>query len=350
MNGFERIQSVLNEHGLSADDHSAPMLARDVAGITEAEIAEFFGHGPLGPFLEDNGITEILVNGPKEIWIERNGRLERSIASFSGEEPLRRYVRRLLASQARKVDPRTPFADAVIEGGVRVHVAVPPVSRKGICLSLRKPARELWTLDRLASHGAASPAALAFLRQCMVDRLNIFVTGSTGSGKTSLLAALLAEAAPEERILALEDVAELRVGHPHFLVLEARPANQEGEGAIAITKLLRESLRMRPDRIVIGECRGPEALDLIMALNTGHHGSLGTIHANSPRDALHRLETLALLAAGNLRESAIKTMVASAIQVVVHLERGPLGRRIAGIVEVKGVEGGNYLLKELKSF
>ncbi|MGZ3662428.1 MAG: CpaF family protein, partial [Bdellovibrionota bacterium] len=180
----------------------------------------------------------------------------------------------------------------------------------------------------------------------VAEKKNIFVCGGTGSGKTSLLGALLAEVPPTQRILALEDVAELRVNHPHFLSLEARPPNQEGEGELPLARLLRESLRMRPDRLVIGECRGPEALDLLMALNTGHRGSLGTIHANSARDALHRLETLALLGAENLREGAVKTLVASSIHVVVHLEKGPQGRRLTGIAEVKGLEGGNYLLKE----
>jgi pilus assembly protein CpaF len=250
-------------------------------------------------------------------------------------------VRRLLAPLGRKVDPREPFADAVLEGGVRVHVAVPPVARRGICLSLRKPAREPWSLERLG----LGPAEAALLRRYVSERRNLFVCGGTGSGKTSLLGALLAEAPPTERIIALEDVAELRVRHPHFLSLEARAANQEGEGAIPLARLLREALRMRPDRLVIGECRGPEALDLLMALNTGHGGSLGTIHANSPRDALHRLETLALLAAGNLREGAVKSLVASAVHLVVHLEKNP--RRVGTIMEVRGVEGGAYLLRNL---
>jgi pilus assembly protein CpaF len=229
-----------------------------------------------------------------------------------------------------------------------VHVAAPPISRRGLCLSLRKPAREPWTLDRFVAGGAMSAAAAALLRGFVLEKRNIFVCGGTGSGKTSLLGGLLAEVPFHQRIIALEDVAELRVNHPHFLAMEARPANQEGEGALPLSRLLRESLRMRPDRLVIGECRGAEALELLMALNTGHGGSLGTIHANSPRDALHRLETLALLAAENLREGAVKSLVASSIHVVVHLEKGSAGRRLTGISEVKGVEGGTYLLREAK--
>lgn len=350
MSGLEKISAVLSAHGLTADDFAAQALARAEAGASDAELAEFFGHGPLGPYLADETVTEILVNGPGEIWVERAGELTRTSAAFTGEDSLRRYVRRLLAPHGRKVDPRSPFADAVIDEGVqfRVHVAVPPVSRRGICLSLRKPALEPWTLDRLLALGALTPATLALLRQLVLEKRNIFVCGGTGTGKTSLLGALLAEAAPNERILALEDVAELRVRHPHFLALEARPPNQEGEGALALGRLLREALRMRPDRLVIGECRGPEALELLMALNTGHRGSLGTIHANSPRDALHRLETLALLAAENLREGAVKSLVTSAVQTVVHLERGPAGRRVAAIAEVRGLEGGTYLLREAR--
>jgi pilus assembly protein CpaF len=348
VSNLERIQTLLSDRGISALDGGAIALARGETGASETELEEFFGHGPLRALIDDETVTEVLVNGPGEIWAERDGRLARAEGAFASEESLRRYVRRLLGPHGRKVDPRAPFADAVIEGGIRVHVAAPPISRRGLCLSLRKPAREPWTLDRFVAGGAMSAAAAGLLRGFVLEKRNIFVCGGTGSGKTSLLGALLGEAPAHQRILALEDVAELRVNHPHFLALEARPANQEGEGALPLSRLLRESLRMRPDRLVIGECRGAEALDLLMALNTGHGGSLGTIHANSPRDALHRLETLALLAAENLREGAVKSLVASSIHVVAHLERGPTGRRLTGISEVKGVEGGTYLLREAK--
>lgn len=345
---FEKIQALLSERGLSLWDSAALELARSETGASEPELEEFFGHGPLRALFEDPSITEILVNGLSEIWFEKEGCLAPWPHQFTSESSLRRYVRRLLGPHGRKVDPRSPFVDVVLENGIRVHVAVPPIARKGICLSIRKPAQTPWTLARLQQAGALQPAQAAMLREFVSAKKNIFVCGGTGSGKTSLLSALLAEVQESERILALEDIAEIRVNHPHFLSLEARPPNQEGEGAIALTQLLREALRMRPDRLVVGECRGVEALDLLMALNTGHRGSCGTIHANSPRDALHRLETLALLAAENLRESALKSLVASAIQVVVHLERASAGRRVSAIAEVRGVEGGNYLLKETK--
>lgn len=345
---LEAIPRLLSERGLSASDSSARELARLELGAGEEELEEFFGHGPLFALMNDESVTEILVNGPHEIWVERGSRLARWPGEFSGEESLRRYARRLLAPHGRKVDQRAPFADTVLEGGMRVHIAVPPVSRKGICLSIRKPPRRPWSLESLEAAGAMSHQGAGMLRAWVRERRNIFVCGGTGSGKTSFLSALLAEADREERILALEDVAELRVDHPHFLALEARPPNQEGEGELALPSLLRQALRMRPDRLVVGECRGPEALDLLMALNTGHRGSMGTIHANSPRDALHRLETLALLAAGNLREGALRSLIASCVQAVVFLERGPEGRRMAALCEVKGVDGGVYQLREMK--
>lgn len=301
---------------------------------------------PLRALLADEAVTEILVNGPAEVWFEKAGRLQRSEAGFSGEEALRFYVRKLLAPRGRKVDQAAPFADAVLDGGIRVHVAVPPVARAGICLCIRKPPRAPWTLARLEAEGAIGEAAAARLRGYVAARRNILVCGGTGSGKTSLLSALIGEAGPGERLIALEDAAELRATHPHFLALEARPANQEGEGAVPLTRLLREALRMRPDRIVVGECRGPEALDLLLALHTGHRGSMGTIHASSPRDALARLELLALLAAGNVGEASVRALIASCIHVVVHLERAGERRRVAAIAELKGTDGGIYLLKE----
>lgn len=344
---LERIPAWLAERGISPSDLVAPAIVRKELAASEAEIEEFFGHGPLGPLFADEAVTEILVNGPGEIWFEKAGGLERFPGGFAGEESLRRYARRLLAPRGRKVDHAAPFADATLEGGIRVHVAVAPASRAGTCLSIRKPPREAWTMRRLEEAGALTPEAAALLRGFVTARKNIFVCGGTGSGKTSLLSALLGEAAAGERIIALEDVAELRAAHPHFLSLESRPANGEGEGELPLRRLLRESLRMRPDRLVVGECRGPEALDLLLALHTGHRGSMGTIHANSPRDALARLELLALLAAENLSEAGLKPLVASCIHVVVHLAREEGRRRVASIAEVRGVDSGCYLLKEI---
>jgi pilus assembly protein CpaF len=343
--GTDAIQAILSQKGLSPFDAGSPSAAREL-GVSEQELEEFFGHGPLRALIDDETVTEILVNGPGTIWFERDGQLKRWDGVFSGEEALRRYVRRLLAPRGRKADPASPFADAVLDQGVRVHVAVPPISRAGICLSIRKPPCAPWTLARLEAEGSLSSGAASKLRELVASRRNIFVCGGTGSGKTSLLSALIGEACASERIIALEDAAELRSLHPHFLSLEARPPNQEGEGALPLSRLLREALRMRPDRLVIGECRGSEALDLLLALHTGHRGSMGTIHSSSARDALGRLELLALLAASNLSEHGVKSLIASCIQAVVHLERIGGRRRVSTIAELRGVDAGTYLLRE----
>lgn len=348
MGGAESIQNLLSERGLAVTDFSARTLVKSELSATDEEIEEFFGHGPLKELMGDESVSEILVNGANDIWFERGSQLLPWAGKFSGEESLRRYARRLLAPHGRKADQRTPFADAVLAGGIRVHVAVPPITRNGICISIRKPPPRPWTLARLEESGTLNKETAKLLAELVRERKNIFLCGGTGSGKTSLLSALLAEVPPSERILALEDVAEIRVEHPHFLALEARPPNQEGEGELPLPRLLREALRMRPDRLVVGECRGAEALHLLMALHSGHKGSMGTIHANSTRDALHRLEMLALLAAENMREAPLRSLIASCIQVVIHLEKGPRGRGISAISELKGVDGGIFLLKELK--
>jgi pilus assembly protein CpaF len=310
------------------------------------EEQSFLNEG-VAALLADPGITEVLVNGPGEIWAERNGSLERTSLSFPSDETLRRWVRGFLSERGRKVDHASPFADCSLPDGSRVHVVAPPVSRKGLCLSIRKFPEMPWSLAALQEQGAFNAECGAYLKKAVNDHRNVFLSGSTGSGKTSLLGALLAEVSPHERIVALEDIAEIRTHHPHFLAMEGRPANQEGEGRIELRRLLREALRMRPDRIVVGECRGPEALDLLLALNSGHHGSLGTIHANSPRDALQRLETLALLAGENLGTQALQNLILGGVNIVVQLGRVNGKRGVVSVAEVKGIDGGRFLLKEL---
>ncbi len=344
---MEHIQNFLLSRGLSAQEESARLRVVEELQASPEEVEEFFGHGPLLALMQDESVTEILVNGPAEIWCERGGKLERCAGAFANEESLRRYVRRLLAHRGRKVDLRAPFADSLLEDGSRVHVAVPPVAKKGICVSIRKFRAKVWTLAELETSGMMGAAAAAYLREAVAKKKNIFVSGSTGAGKTTLLGALLSEVSAHERIVALEDIAELRANHPHFLSLEARPPNQEGEGQIALAQILREALRMRPDRLVVGECRGVEALDLLLALNTGHAGSMGTIHANAPREALQRLETLALLAAENIRESTIQALLCASIEILVHLDRSEGQRKITAIAELKGMDGGKYLLRPI---
>lgn len=347
MSRITQFQDFMLERGLNGDDAKARGIIREEFTASESELSEFFGHGPLEELFANQDITEILVNGPAQIWAEKSGRLELQQNKFSCEDALKRYVRKILAAKGRKVDQRAPFVDCVMEDGSRVHVAIPPSSKNGICLSIRKFRKEGWKLVDLLGSQMFSVECFEYLQKSILAKKNIFVCGGTGSGKTSLLGALIGEVSPFERIIALEDISEIKTNHPHFISLEARPENLEGEGEVTIKKLLKESLRMRPDRIVVGECRGVEALDLSLALNTGHRGSMATIHANSPRDALCRLETLALLAAENLSERAVKQMIGASVDIVIHLERAK-GRKISSIAEIKGVDQGNYLLKEVK--
>lgn len=341
-------QNFVLEKGLLGGDEAAKNLLKNELAASDAEISEFFGHGPLESLLADDEITEILVNGPDEIWIEKAGALKKVLLKFSGEESLRRYVRRILSARGKKIDQRTPFADCILEDGSRIHVAIPPTISQGICVSVRKFRKSGWTLDQLSTLGMFNESTLNYLKTNVAGQKNIFLCGGTGSGKTSLLGAMISEASPLQRVIALEDISEIKTNHPHFLSLEARVPNLEGEGEISVRRLLRESLRMRPDRLVVGECRGSEALDMILALNTGHRGSMATIHANSPREALHRLETLALLASENISDHAIKNLIGSSVDIIVHIEKMNGSRKISAISEMKGVDGKNYLLKEVK--
>lgn len=345
---LEKVQNFLLEKNLLITDPLAAEIAQKEFMLSEADVHEFFAHGPLTKFLNDNFVTEILVNGHEEIWIENQNGLVKTEAKFSSEESLKRYVRRILGPQGKKVDHLAPFADALLEGRHRLHVLLPPISKKGICLSIRKPSPNIWTLNKLLSSGALTQNCLEYLLQAIQDKKNIFLSGGTGVGKTSLLSALVDSVSIQERIIAMEDVAEIRVEHPHFLSLESRVSNQDGEGEISLRRLLRESLRMRPDRIVMGECRGSEALDLLLTLNSGHKGSMGTIHANSPREALQRLETLALLGAENLKQESVRALIAGSVDIVIQLERRNGVRKISAISEVKGIDGSNYMLRDLR--
>jgi pilus assembly protein CpaF len=299
------------------------------------------GLGPLEPLLSDPSVDEVMVNGPGEVYVERRGRIERTGVSFGGEAELMHAIERILAPLGRRVDDASPLCDARLPDGSRVNVVIPPLALDGPCLTVRRFRHEGYSLRELAELGTLPGAVAELLALCVAARAAVLVSGGTGSGKTTTLGALSGAIPGEERIVTIEDAAELRLRQRHVIRLESRPANVEGRGEVTIRQLVVNALRMRPDRIVVGEVRGPEALDMLQALNTGHDGSLTTVHANSPGDALRRIETLALMAGVGLPHAAIRDQVASALDVVVHQARLPDGLRIVeSVSEVLRVAGG----------
>jgi pilus assembly protein CpaF len=293
------------------------------------------GLGPLEPLLADPAVDEVMVNGPSSVWVERHGRLERTDVAFAGDLDLLHAIERILAPLGRRVDEASPLCDARLADGSRVNVVIPPLALSGPCLTIRRFRRQGFSLDDLVAGGTLPPLLADFLAHCVRARVSILVSGGTGSGKTTTLGALSGALPEGERIVTIEDAAELRLRQPHVVRLEARPPNLEGRGEVTIRQLVRNALRMRPDRIVVGEVRGSEALDMLLALNTGHDGSLTTVHANSPPDALRRVETLALMAGVGLPHSAVREQLAGALQLVVHQARGADGRRrIESVAEV----------------
>jgi pilus assembly protein CpaF len=337
------------EAGGSLEDEVRLLVAREAAALPEAErtrlvervIVLATGLGPLEPLLADPSVDEVMVNGPDAVYVERRGRLERAGVRFAGEGELMHAIERVLAPLGRRVDEASPLCDARMADGSRVNVVIPPLSLSGPCLTVRRFRREGFSLRELVANGTM-PAALAeLLAVSVAARASILVSGGTGSGKTTTLNALSGAIPGEERIVTIEDAAELRLRQRHVVRLEARPANLEGRGEVTIRQLVRNALRMRPDRIVVGEVRGPEALDMLQALNTGHDGSLTTVHANSPEDALRRVETLALMAGVGLPHQAVREQVASALDLIVHQARLPDGlRAVASVTEVVRAAGG----------
>jgi pilus assembly protein CpaF len=324
-------------------DAEAPALTdaeRDALAARVVRLAT--GLGPLEPLLADPAVDEVMVNGPREVWVERGGRLAPvDVVSFGGEAELMHSIERILAPLGRRVDEASPLCDARLPDGSRVNVVIPPLSLSGPCLTIRKFRRHGFSLADLVAGGTLPQPLADMLASCVRARASVLVSGGTGSGKTTTLGALSAAIPDGERIVTIEDAAELRLRQRHVVRLESRPANLEGRGEVTIRALVRNALRMRPDRIVVGEVRGPEALDMLMALNTGHEGSLTTVHANSPEDALRRVETLALMAGVGLPHDAVREQVASALQLVVHQARLPSGeRRIEAVAEVVRVAGG----------
>jgi pilus assembly protein CpaF len=329
-----------------------PGISREDRERLVGELADdILGHGPLERLLADDTISEIMVNGPRDVWIEREGLLHRTTAHFTDESHLRRIINKMVAEVGRRIDEAQPMVDARLPDGSRINAIIPPLSLSGALLTIRKFGSERLDLDALIRVGTLSPETTELLRRCVEARLNILISGGTGTGKTTLLNALSSGIPDSERIVTIEDAAELRLAQRHVLRLECRPQNIEGEGEVTIRDLVRNSLRMRPDRIVVGEVRGAEALDMLQALNTGHDGSLSTVHANSPRDALARLETMVLMAGYDLPLRAIRQQIASALDLILHLERIHDGsRKVVAITEVQRMESDVITMQELYRF
>ncbi len=330
-----------------AEDAGLP-LAVDREALCREVLDEAVGLGPLEPLLAAPDVTEIMVNRHDEIYVERDGRLWRHAGAFTGEQSVRRVIERIVTPLGRRIDESSPMVDARLPDGSRVHAIIPPIALKGASLTIRKfPTRRPGMPDLLAA-GALSEAMAQFLARCVRLRKNLVVSGGTGAGKTTLLNVLSNEIPEGERIVTIEDAAELRLSHEHLVSLEARPSNQEGRGRIDIRELVRNALRMRPDRIVVGECRGAEAFDMLTAMNTGHEGSLTTLHANSARDALARLESMVLMAGLDLPLVVVREHIAASIDIIVQQARLSDGRRVvASVAEVTGMESGRIQLQEL---
>ncbi|MEO8745952.1 MAG: CpaF family protein [Candidatus Dormiibacterota bacterium] len=346
--GIRRLLMQLTEDHFRDKPPAALVTPADKERLVEILFDEAIGLGPLESLLRDPEITEIMVNRPEQIFVERRGRIELTALAFEDEDSLRRVIDRIVSTIGRRVDESEPMCDARLKDGSRVNVVIPPVAIYGPCLTIRKFGREVLTPEQIVSVGGATQAMMEYLEAAVKTRLNIIVSGGTGSGKTTLLNVLSGFIPATERIVTCEDAAELRLRQVHVISLESKPQNVEGRGAISIRDLVRNSLRMRPDRIIVGECRGPEALDMLQAMNTGHDGSMSTLHANNPRDAVNRLETLVLLAGTELPSRAIRSQITSAINIIVQTERLRGGsRKVVSIAEVLGMVDGEIALQEL---
>lgn len=341
------------------EDAVAEAVEKDRLKITTAEqgqivdeiLNDMFGVGPIEPLLTDDSVTDILVNGPDQVFVERHGRLELTACKFRDNAHVVNVAQRIAASVGRRVDESSPMVDARLADGSRVNVVLPPLALKGACISIRKFSRRNITLDRMALQGNMSAKMARVLEIATASRLNVVISGGTGSGKTTLMNAMSRNIDARERIVTIEDAAELQLQQPHVVSLETRPDNMEGFGGISQRDLVRNALRMRPDRIILGETRGTEAFDVLQAMNTGHDGSMTTVHANSPRDAITRLESMVMMANGNLPLTSIRRQIAGAVHLIVQVERMRDGvRRVVRITEISGMEGEVIITQDLFKF
>ncbi len=352
--GPDKLEGEALEAEVSA--HVDRQLGQEELRISVAErrafvsevISDILGYGPLDLLFVDDSITEVMCNDFDDVWIERAGVIERSPVAFADREQYRRVIDKIVSAVGRRVDESSPMVDARLPDGSRVNVIVPPIAVHGPCMTIRRFSEDPFTISDLISFGSVSDDLAVVLEACVRGELNILVSGGTATGKTTFLNVLSTFIPEQERIITIEDAAELQLQQPHVVTLEARPANAEGEGAVAIRDLVRNALRMRPDRIVVGECRGAEALDMLQAMNTGHDGSLTTLHANSARDALSRLEMLVMMAGIELPDRAVREMIAAAIDLIVQIERLPDGsRKVTSVQEIQGMEDRTIILQEL---
>ncbi|MHB1501775.1 MAG: CpaF family protein [Candidatus Dormibacteria bacterium] len=348
----ERLIAKIGElAGEVLEELSISITRNDRQRMVEQLVNDVLGLGPLETLLKNPDITEIMINGPEKIYVERNGKIQRYPARFDSNEHLMQIIDRIVSSIGRRVDESSPMVDARLKDGSRVNVIIPPLALQGATMTIRRFSKDPYTVDNLIEFGTLTSEMATFVRACVRGRMNVVISGGTGSGKTTTLNVLSRWIPDDERIITIEDSAELQLNQEHVVTLESRPANIEGRGRIGIRELVINSLRMRPDRIVVGECRGGEALDMLQAMNTGHDGSLTTVHANSPADALSRLETMVLMAGTDLPSRAIREQIGSAINIIVQQARLRDGsRRIVAISECCGFDGDRVELKEIFRF
>ena len=340
----EQVHQALSEEHIALSAAERAQLIQDVTDDT-------LGYGPIDRFLHDPGITEVMVNGPKMVYIERRGKLEHTDVEFVDEDHLKRTIDKIVSQVGRRIDEASPMVDARLPDGSRVNAVIHPVAIGGPFLTIRRFSKDPYTVDDLINFGTMTPQVAHFLDACVRGQLNVVISGGTGTGKTTLLNVVSSFIPDHDRIVTIEDAKELRLSQQHVCSLESRPPNVEGKGEVQIRELVRNSLRMRPDRVIVGEARGAEALDMLQAMNTGHDGSLTTVHSNSPRDTLSRIETMTLMGGIELPVRAIREQMASALDVIIHLSRLRDGtRRVTNVCEVMGMEGDTIVMQDVYSF